>query len=468
MKSNKIPVLFLLVFLAAAAFGQSRGAVLDNDAYESLPRKASLSTRAYEGLPGMYSLKQFAPLPGDQTDYGTCVAWASAYAARTISESIALNRRNQTETTQNVFSPVYVYKNIRPDDPECQQGTQISRALDMMRDTGAVKMLEIERNVIFPRVDLANYANSKRFPIAGYATLFANDDRYKPGLVTRMVKKSLTEGKPVIIGMNTPDSFFEAKNVWMPRDNPGLFYGGHAMCVVGYDDSKEGGAFEIINSWGRKWGNAGFIWVPYKVFVDFVMEGYEMIENLAVYSEDAKLDGFIRVEIPGQGAPRQAGLIPSPGGVYKTAESFTEGARFRFILGARESAYVYAFAVSRPAKDGVFHSAVQMFPQAGVSPLLNYSNSEIFLPGEDRYLVMDAEAGMEYLVMLQSKQALDLSAIIRRFNSDNNQTIEARLAAAVGPSLTTKLSYDQKEAAFTAELDDPRAVAGLVVAVEHK
>jgi hypothetical protein len=462
--------LSLSLFAAASVFGQSeqsypKGAIFNEEAYSKLPKKAALATRAYEGLPRSFSLKQYAPLPGDQTNYGTCVAWASAYAARTISESVALNRRNQTETMQNAFSPVYVYRNIRPDDPECQRGAQIFDALDLMRDSGAVRMLDIERSMEFPRVDLSNYRESRRYPIGGYVTLFSREDRQKPALITRVVKKSLSEGKPVVIGMNTPDSFIEAKNIWTPTENPGNFYGGHAMCVVGYDDDK--GAFEIINSWGRKWGNAGFIWVPYNVFVDFVVESYEMIENLAIYSDAVKFEGFSRIEILGRGAPVPAALVFSPEGYYKTSESFTEGTQFRFVIGAGESAYVYSFAVSKPLRHNNFYSPALMFPQAGVSPLLNYRDSAVILPGEDKTLALDADAGTEFLITLYSKQPLDIQAVMRRFVSAKGALGE-RLAAAVGNSPLLSLSYNSKEAAFTASTDNARAVAALVVAIEHK
>ncbi len=376
-----------------------------------------------------------------------------------------MNRRNQTETTQNVFSPVYVYRNIRPDDPECQRGAQIFDALDLMRDSGAVRMLDIERSMDFPRIDLAYYRESRRYPIGGYVTLFSKEDKQKPALITRIVKKSLAEGRPVVIGMNTPDSFIEAKNVWEPTENPGRFYGGHAMCVVGYDDDR--GAFEILNSWGRKWGNGGFIWVPYKAFVDFVMESYEMIENLAIYSDTVKYEGFSRIEILGRGAPRPAALVLSPDGYYKTAESFTEGTQFRFVVGAGESAYVYSFAVSRPARDNNFYSPVLMFPQTGISPLLNYRDSAVVLPGEDKSLALDAEAGMEYLITLYSKQPLDIQTIMRRFASTKG-TLGERLTAAAGNNPLLSPSYNAREAAFTAESNDPRAVTALVVAIEHK
>jgi C1A family cysteine protease len=51
-------------------------------------------------------------------------------------------------------------------------------------------------------------------------------------------------------------------------------FGGHAMCVIGYDDRKEGGAFQIMNSWGNDWGVNGIGWVLYKDFKHFVREAY--------------------------------------------------------------------------------------------------------------------------------------------------------------------------------------------------
>ena len=40
--------------------------------------------------------------------------------------------------------------------------------------------------------------------------------------------------------------------------------GGHAMCLMGYDDTKK--AFLIQNSWGTSWGMKGFGWLPYSYF----------------------------------------------------------------------------------------------------------------------------------------------------------------------------------------------------------
>ena len=465
MPKNRKLICLLSIFLlvAACAFGQGMGAIFDEEAYSNLPRRAELAALSYEGLPGSFSLKQYAPLPGDQADYGTCVAWAAAYAARTISESVALNRVNQTETTQNVFSPVYVYRNIRPDDPECMSGAQIYSALDLMRDTGAVKMLEVERTTAFPRVDLAYYRTSRNYPIDDYITLFSRDDRQKPALITRIVKKSLTEGKPVIIGMNTPDSFIDAKDVWRPRENPDYFYYGHAMCVVGYDDSKFGGAFEVMNSWGRKWGNGGYIWIPYEIFVSFVTEGYEIIENIANFSDSIKFDGFVRMEILGQ---ENAEFTLTENKFYTTTGTYTGGTQFRYVIGTRESAYIYSFSVSQSLEDGRFYAPVLLFPKPGVSALLNYSDSSVILP-EDGTLELGPAAGTEYLITLSAKHALDINGIMRRFQAANG-SLNKRLAVAVGDGLMTALTFSENEAAFTAAPDNPRVITALITAVEHR
>ena len=463
--------IFLFLFAAAAVFGQGeqryqKGAVLDDQVYSMLPRKATLSSSIYKGMPDSFSLKQFAPLPGDQADYGTSVAWASAYAARTIAESVALYRTNPEETTRNVFSPAYVYRRTRPDDPGCREGVRICLALNFMRDSGAVRMLEIEQSTDFPEVDLSHYRESEKHSIAGYVTLISKEDRQRQTIVTRIVKKSLTEGKPVIIGMNTPDSFFRAKGVWEPRDNPDTIYSGHAMCVVGYDDNKNGGSFEIINSWGREWGNNGFIWITYKAFADFVKEAYELSEDLAGFNNTVKFNGYARIEIPDRGSSKPVALALSPEGYYKT-DVLSEGIHFYFILGVRESAYVYTFLVSQSSGNSSFQSPVLIFPQTGVSPLLDYSESVINLPAENKAFALDDESGTEYLVTLYARQTLNIQAVMRSFNSSRG-SIRERLSAAVGRNLLPELSFNEADASFSAQTDNAQAVAALIVAIEHK
>jgi hypothetical protein len=213
------------------------------------------------------------------------------------------------------------------------------------------------------------------------------------------------------------------------------------------------------------------MWIPYAAFVDFVMEGYEMIENLAVYSDTVRFAGSVRIEILSGSGVQSAPLVFMPGGFYQTVDPLGEGTRFRFAAGSGESAYVYAFAATQertPDGTGEWYAPALLFPQAGVSALLNYQDSTVALPGEDKDLILDSAPGMEYLFLLYAKQALDIQAVMRRFENASG-TPRERLAAAVGKNLLRSgVRYDENDAAFAVETDDSRAVVSLIVAIDHR
>jgi hypothetical protein len=448
-----------------------RGAVLDEDRYNSLPQKPVLTTRAYTALPPAVSLKPYAPLPGDQTVYGTCVAWASAYAARTISESVIIDRRDRGLTTENVFSPAYVYKSIS-DDPTCQSGTTIYDALDLMKAKGAAKMLSIERDLDFKKIILSLFAESRTYPIEDYVTLHRSDQERngqagKGPTHVQMVKKSLSEQKPVIIGMNTPNSFMSAETIWRPREDPDSYYGGHAMCVIGYDDAKYGGAFEVQNSWGKKWGNSGFIWIPYDTFNAWVIESYEIIENLGAYNDTHQYSGFAEIALfnPGQG-PSTMPVEFTAEGYYRSVDSYPSGTEFRFLMGNSNPAYVYAFAA-----DSSTTATTAIFPPPGssVSPVLDYSENTILWPGEQQWIRLDETPGTDYLVILYAKQALDMGTIRRRFEQAQG-TFPEKAAQAVGSGyiLPKDGVYQGSEIRFNAQTENSKAVFPLLLAIEHR
>jgi len=45
----------------------------------------------------------------------------------------------------------------------------------------------------------------------------------------------------------------------------------HYIALLGYDDAK--GAFRFVNSWGTKWGQGGYGWLPYKYVSRYAIEG---------------------------------------------------------------------------------------------------------------------------------------------------------------------------------------------------
>ncbi|MFP3042887.1 C1 family peptidase [Treponema primitia] len=462
----KKPIVLALLLAPALLFAQTfpTGAILDAARYNSLPQKAVQVSRAYTAIPGVVSLKSYAPLPGHQGKYGTCVGWSSAYAARTILESLALSRTDRRRTTDEVFSPVFLYKSASG-DPSGERGMVISYALDFMQKQGVVKQLDREQSLDFMELSLAMYSGSRRHPIAGYTALYRSYAGTSGDTVAdrvKMVRKSLAERKPVIIGMNCPPSFFKAKEAWQPAESPDQSYGGHAMCVVGYDDTLYGGAFEVQNSWGETWGNGGYIWIPYEVFGRFAYEAYEIIENLSSY-QTAEYAGAVTIELRGnaQGMP-----VRFRDGCYRTVSSYPSGTQFRYLLGNTKPAYVYAFAA-----DEATVNTTQIFPPEGsnISPVLDYGENLVAFPEEFSWIQMDNTAGSDYLVVLYAKQELDLAAIRRRF-AGTKGNFPDRVAQAVGPDFIPpqQANYEIAAMKFSASSTNLKAVFGLLLAIDHR
>ncbi|MDR0389880.1 MAG: C1 family peptidase [Spirochaetaceae bacterium] len=485
---KKLGIFGVIVMAAASLFAQDYpeyplSAVLDETLYEGLPRKSPLVSRTYEVLPKAVSLKAYAPAPGDQAPYGTCVGWAAAYAARTISESMALGRRDRSEITANAFSPVYIYKSIS-NDPDCQDGASIPAALDMMKSRGAVKMLSNELTTDITKISLTSYADSRKYPIAGYVTLYQSHRPAGNLSQVTLVKKSLAAGKPVIIGMNTPPSFFEPGEVWRPRESPRNFYGGHAVCVVGYDDEKEGGAFEVLNSWGRKWGRAGFTWIPYNTFSRWVREAYEIIENLSAYEDAARFGGNARLELGGDGGFMAFALNKE--GWYQSSEAWPSGTEFRVLLENRHPAYVYAFAAASGSP-----SLSRIFPpeDENISAILDYSDSAVAWPSERQWLRLDDTPGTDFIIILCAKEELDIRSIqnrVERARGSPRERVREALgrnalfvaAENAGPGgtgdavqngIAAAVHEAQKlpDIAFSAQSENIRSVFALFIAIEH-
>jgi C1A family cysteine protease len=81
----------------------------------------------------------------------------------------------------------------------------------------------------------------------------------------RHIRHCLAEGYPFTVGISVYESFQSdavkrTGIVPMPRRGERML-GGHAVLVVGYDDSRK--HVIVQNSWGARWGDRGFFFLPY-------------------------------------------------------------------------------------------------------------------------------------------------------------------------------------------------------------
>jgi C1A family cysteine protease len=85
------------------------------------------------------------------------------------------------------------------------------------------------------------------------------------------MKAALAIRHPFVIGIVVYSSFFQSRTelkgtVYMPDPMREAEEGGHAICIVGYNDRTQ--RFIFRNSWGGDWGNLGYGTIPYKYLAD--------------------------------------------------------------------------------------------------------------------------------------------------------------------------------------------------------
>jgi len=202
-------------------------------------------------LPSSYSLKNFAPMPGNQGSVGSCASWSSAYGALTIINGV------EHKGKQIAFSPWHLYNRVQTslNRLPCQSGSTISSALNMLKSNGCLRFEEYSPNCASEPV-----TREEEYALYDYQTL---------SISVLDFKRALNANQPIVAAFKT-----YGNNAWENNENlidgfwngkiSTVANGGHAMCIIGYDDSKNGGAFEVMNSWGTNWGAKGFFWIAYK------------------------------------------------------------------------------------------------------------------------------------------------------------------------------------------------------------
>ncbi|MBL0035474.1 MAG: hypothetical protein IPP26_06835 [Flavobacteriales bacterium] len=116
----------------------STGANFDPKLYDQAEVYEPLADNVKAPLPERVTLEQFAPKRLNQGQQGSCVAWASAYAARTIVQAQATKQDPNTAA----FSPSFLYNQIKLDGNDCQ-GSYIYRAMENMLKGGVLPLQQI-------------------------------------------------------------------------------------------------------------------------------------------------------------------------------------------------------------------------------------------------------------------------------------------------------------------------------------
>jgi hypothetical protein len=271
------------IVITGVCWGQGLKPIPD-DEYNLLPRytptvTSEIVTRTIDGkevselrtvegplpaLPAAVDLTDFAPDPGFQT-FEDCTAWATAYCCLSTQNANLRGIRNPKDAV-DLFSPQFVYSQINANN---DNGSFIFRP-NMGPDASAVGLLQARgcsSNLLTPYIPKSG--NAMGWAIKPSARSFieaANYPLFQHNVCETVddIRYALVFGIPVVIAVHTEpafDSFNGLSNyVW-----GGIKSGRHAMCIVGYDNTRQ--AFHVQNSWGQNWADGGRVWVGYNEFV---------------------------------------------------------------------------------------------------------------------------------------------------------------------------------------------------------
>jgi hypothetical protein len=406
----------------------TRGGILDPnefkkaDIYEPLAEDDSKNP-----LPEAVSLLKFAPNRLNQGQQGSCVAWSSAYGARTIVEASSTGQ----DPNNIAFSPSFLYNQI---GLEGCQGSYIIRAMEFMQKYGALPLNEFE----YSDQDCSRQPNRQQMQNAGdfrirSFTRLTDGDNIS-ALNIRAIKEHLAKDAPVVIGMMVGGTFMQdmmGQDLWHPTadDKSQMGFGGHAMCVIGYDDRKEGGAFQVMNSWGNDWGNNGVAWIRYGDFKNFVKEAYGMdpmpkrgaasntaLEcSIGLYDRDGKK--YIPLSFKGNN-------------VFENKTTISKGTKFKIEIKNSVECYLYLFGAET---DG---SSYILFPylkegetNSKFSPYCGITGYRLLPRGMS--LMADSIGNKDYFAVLVSKQPLDYNKLNTAINQGTGSSYAAKINEAL-------------------------------------
>jgi len=438
---KKLILLGLSIFSAQILQAQqtyTTGMLFSKDKYEAVDQLAPLTTRSFTGIPSSYSLKDYCPTPLSQGQQPSCVGWASGFGARTISYAIKNSWKGETSTiNQNSFSPAFVYNIIKSkDDIKCENGSYVSDAMELMKQYGILKYDD------FPYADdnCGTQPSDYGLQLAAdnkIATFLRLADWDNPANLALSVKKALANDNPVVIGMRVSSSFYNVHDVWSGVQEGSE--GGHAMVVIGYDDNKNGGAFELMNSWGTNWGNSGFIWVRYADFETYAKSAYVMVENIKdpepkpqpivdpkvepkPQNETVSLQGSLSLQLSnGTLMPvkanadidRNFNIVTAEKTTYSVSEAYATGTQFRIRFKSEKPAYIYLIGYGGGDK-----SINALYPFEKYSAYFGFNNSEVAIPNEDYFIEFDNVPGQDILCILFSTKEIDINSAIQSIKNE--------------------------------------------------
>lgn len=217
------------------------------------PRTARDFKRRRQGaLPRQVDLRPTMSAVEDQSAVNSCAANAIVgmyeyLAKRSLGESGDISR-------------LFVYWNARREDGiRGDRGSTLTGNIRALEDVGACteQTWPYKPDLVDVKPNDDAYQEASRFMLEAAERVPVDLDA---------MRACLAEGYPFAFGLKLFRTFDRAgRHGVVPRPGSGALgrrsHGRHAMLAVGYSDSQQ--VFVVRNSWGERWGDRGYCYIPY-------------------------------------------------------------------------------------------------------------------------------------------------------------------------------------------------------------
>ena len=295
--------LFTTIAISISILTFSQGLIWNDEIKEqmesSFKKVETTTTRSY--YPSSYSLEKYTSYVHHQGKTAMCVAYSLANC-RTIIYARNKRLRGKKEIAAESFSPLFIYYHVRKkSDYKCNQGISPFDGIQYVIENGIAQIFDVECPNYYPCTSkqLCDYYPPTHSTDILNASSFKIDE---PKIVSSIseIKGELSSGNPIFtLTSPMPLTLWAAygKSVWDPessvqcmgvtqqgyrckrmiKHNAYCYQHkkaqtgplGHTMVVIAYDDNRYGGAFQILNTYGTKWGDGGKIWIRYNDFLKY-------------------------------------------------------------------------------------------------------------------------------------------------------------------------------------------------------
>ena len=322
MKNLTYISLIIYLFFSFNLFSQ--GLILSTDEEYAQFDKHDKSLGFAGILPASYSLEQYVP-PVKEQQAMTCVGWSISYYGLSTMYNIKFNITEPRDKYVHSFDPYFIYSVMENHIDNCDRGLVMKHAFSALEDLGSGKTFLPPFTTCNEKWTEDKLRNELKVTRPYAIKTWKSFDTYSYSFISD-VKGTIANDIPVMIGMAVTESLYGYSSEYNKNgvDSSGLFTplpneetdGGHAMCVVGYDDNKFGGAFRVVNSWGREYGDNGYLWIRYNDFYKYVGRAFYMQLNDNVSTNPSFKEGIREASYRRYGYKNSSNTISTWEGQY--------------------------------------------------------------------------------------------------------------------------------------------------------